>query len=187
MTHPDARSRRLPSASSAADRTVRRHKAPDMDLYHLEKQVWTDQDFEIMGWHDASVWSMLADSERFEFLIDIDYIFSWVHPAHRETYFKFWVSPATMVFENASDVRIDIESQQGSIEVMEFHREVIGPSPNGKFTQYKYKFECRQGRIELEATAFNMYVRRAPTCIDHQCLGLAARHGVSFSRSYGDA
>ena len=158
-----------------------------MDIYQPEKLVWTDQDFEIMGWHDASVWSMVADSESFEFLIDIDYIFNWVHPGPGETYFKFWVSPTTMVFENASDVRIDIESEQGCIEIMDFRRELIGPSPNGKFTQYKYKFECRQGEIELEATAFKMYVRRAPTLLDRQSFELVTRDGVSFSRTCSDA
>jgi hypothetical protein len=158
-----------------------------MDIYHPEKLVWSDQDFEVMGWRDASIWSMVADSENFEFLIDIDYIFNWVNPGPGETYFKFWISPATMVFQNASDVRIDIESQQGCIEVMDFQRELIGPSPNGRFTQYKYKFECRQGEIELEATGFQMYVRRAPSRLDHQSFELTTRNGVSFSRSYSDA
>lgn len=158
-----------------------------MDIYHPEKTVWSDQDFDVMGWHDASVWSMVADSDSFEFLIDIDYIFNWVDPSQGETYFKFWVSPATMVFKNASDVRIDIESQQGRIEILELRREQVGPSSNRKFTQYKFTFECQQGRIELQATSFKMYVRRAPALLKQQSYAFSVRNGVSFSRAYGDA
>jgi hypothetical protein len=158
-----------------------------MDIHHPEKLVWSEQDFDAMGWHDSTIWSMVGDSENFEFLIDLDYIFKWVHPCPGETYFKFWISPVTMVFENASDVRIDIESQQGCIEVTDLQRELIGPSPNGKFIQYKFKFECREGDIELESTGFRMYVRRPPALLERQSYELAARNGVSFSRTYSDA
>ncbi|HAS8178493.1 TPA: hypothetical protein I7671_22050, partial [Vibrio vulnificus] len=84
-----------------------------MSTFELEKEIWTEQDFNIMGWHDATIWSMTADSSKFEYLLDLDYIFQWVSPQENETYFKFWVSPVTMVFENAFDINLDIESQQG--------------------------------------------------------------------------
>jgi hypothetical protein len=166
---------------------VRRHKRPTMDIYHPEKLIWSHQDFATMGWHDARIWSTVADSENFEFLFDLDYIFNWVHPGPGETYFRFWVAPVTMVFENAGDVRIDIDSQQGCIEVADFHLEQIEPSPNGKFTQYRSKFECQEGSIELQSTGFKMYVRRPPTLMSSQSFQLAARNGVSFSRTYSDA
>lgn len=88
-----------------------------MSAYDLEKEIWTEADFKVMGWHDASIWSMVSNAAQFEYLIDLDYIFKWVNPKENETYFKFWVAPVTMVFENASAVKIDIESQQGLIEV----------------------------------------------------------------------
>lgn len=158
-----------------------------MDIYRPEKVVWSHDDFEIMGWHDATIWSMVADTESFEFLIDLDYIFKWVHPAAGETYFKFWVAPVTMVFENAGDVRMDLSSQQGRIEVADFHLEQLGPSPNGKFTLYRNRFECQEGRIELQSTGFRMYVRRPPSLMRSQSFELGARNYVSFSRTYSDA
>ena len=130
---------------------------------------------------------MYADTAAFEFLIDLDYIFSWVEPKAGETYFKFWVAPVTMVFENASDVKVNIESQQGSIEVAEFHRELLGPSPNGKFTQYAYRFECQEGGISLEATGFKMHVRQAPSLLSSQSLEIGRRNGISFAKITSDA
>lgn len=57
--------------------------------FALEKPIWDDRDFEVMGWHDATIWSMCADRAAFEFLIDLDYISRWVEPKAGETYFKF--------------------------------------------------------------------------------------------------
>lgn len=136
-----------------------------MDAYLPEKLIWSDQDFAVMGWHDVTLWSMVASPDSFEFFVDLDYIFNWVHPGPDEIYFKFWVAPVTMVFDNASDVRININSQQGRIEIAELHREYVGPSPNGKYIQYRFKFDCQEGEIELEATGFKMYIRRPPALL----------------------
>jgi hypothetical protein len=94
-----------------------------MAAHQPAKWIWTDNDFDAMGWHDATLWAMLADPERFEFLVDLDYIFEWVKPAPEETYYKFWIAPVTMIFENAHTVKLDIESSQGTIEVADLHRE----------------------------------------------------------------
>jgi len=110
-----------------------------MNKYDLEKAVWSEKEFKTMGWHDATIWSMLANSEEYEYLLDLDYIFKWVEPIENEKYFKFWVSPVTMVFENAHEIRIDIESPQGIIEISELHMENPQPTPNGKFTEHTYR------------------------------------------------
>jgi hypothetical protein len=154
-----------------------------MDAYTLDKAVWTDDDFDVMGWHDATIWSMLADTEAFEFMLDLDYIFKWVHPAEGEQYFTFWVAPVTMVFENVHAVKIDIESQQGSIEVADFHREDFQPTPNGKLTDNLYRFECQEGEISLRASSYRMYVRRSPVLLTGQSAGLEERNGISFGRT----
>ena len=154
-----------------------------MTEFRLEKLLWDDTDFDVMGWHDATIWSMCADTERFEYLVDLDYIFNWVDPGPDETYYKFWVSPVTMVFENASNVRIDLESQQGSIEIADLHREMLGPSPNGKYIQYNFRFECQEGAVSLQGTGYRMHVRRPPSLLGFQSFSLSARGGISFSRN----
>jgi hypothetical protein len=153
-----------------------------MSAYDLEKELWSEKDFKSMGWHDASIWSMVSSAEKFEYLFDLDYIFKWVDPKDNETYFKFWVAPVTMVFENAFDIKIDIKSQQGLIEVAALHMENPELTPNGKFTSHNYRFECQEGEISLKSTGFKMYVRQQPKLIEGQSLELEARGGVNFGR-----
>ncbi|TWF33683.1 hypothetical protein FHW36_112124 [Chitinophaga polysaccharea] len=45
--------------------------------YELEKSIWTEEDFEVMSWHDSQIYKM-ALKEDLEF--DIDYIFKWNQP-----------------------------------------------------------------------------------------------------------
>ena len=152
-----------------------------MDRYRLDKRVWDDNDFAAMGWHDATVWSMLPNPDRFEFLLDLDYIFEWVREGERGL--KFWVSPATMVFESAHGLEIDIESSHGGIQIDALYREEPEVTPNGKFTQHTYRFECHEGGFSVKAIGFRMFVRRAPVLLEDQRLSLAQRGGVSFERS----
>lgn len=134
-----------------------------------------------MGWHDATIWSMVASPETFEFMLDLDYIFKWVDPAPGQTYYKFWVAPVTMVFENAHSIDIDVQSQQGTIEIADLHKEEPTLTPNGKFTQHTYRFECQEGHVSLKSTGFKLIVRQAPTLLQHQSFSLEERRGVSFS------
>jgi hypothetical protein len=47
----------------------------NVETFKLEKPIWTEEDFEIMGWHDSKVWGLLANPDEWEYLIDLDYIF----------------------------------------------------------------------------------------------------------------
>ena len=153
-----------------------------METYELEKPIWTQDDFETMGWHDAKMWGMLANPDEWEYLIDLDYIFKWVHPKEGKEYFKFWVAPVTMVFENAYDVKLDIESRQGEIEVADLHMENARKAKNRKFTEYTFRFECQEGEITLSATGYIMYVRKKPRLLQDQSIGYKERGGVDFGR-----
>ena len=150
--------------------------------YTLEKAIWTDEDFAVMSFHDVRIRSWLADEERFELMFDLDYLFQWVHPDVGETYFRFWIAPVTLVFEDVHDVRIDVSSAQGALEIDRFHREEPTPTPNGVRVERKYVFSCQEGEISLVATGYAMYVRRAPILWPRQQLALEERGGVSFAR-----
>ena len=158
-----------------------------MERYQLEKAIWGEGDFTEMGWHDVTVWSMLAAPETYEFVFDLDYIFKWLNPAEGETYFRFWVAPATMVFENVNDVKINIESPQGSIEIFDLKCGDPISTPNGLCTQQTYRFECQEGEVSLQATGFKMYVRRPPVLISRQKLNINDRGGISFEREVKQA
>jgi hypothetical protein len=150
--------------------------------FQLQKPIWTADDFEVMDWHDSRVWAMVADEEKFEFAMDLDYIFKWVHPGPGETYFKFWVAPVTMVFENAYDISIEINSSQGRIQVDHLHCEDAKPTPNGALIDYLYRFECQEGELSLRATGYRLYVRAAPRLTQRQCFALEDRGGISVER-----
>ena len=137
-----------------------------------------------MGWHDNTIWSMLANIDDYEYLIDLDYIFKWVSPKKEEACFNFWVAPVTMVFGNAHDVKINIESPQGYIEIEGFHMKNPTLTPNGKVTEHTYRFDCQEGEILLKATGYKMYVRQKPKLLQGQCFDLKERNGVSFGREF---
>lgn len=153
-----------------------------MESGELEKSVWTEQDYEVMGWHDCRLWAMVADIDAFEFSLDLDYIFKWVQPGPGETYFKFWVCPVTMVFENAHRVSINIESQQGFIEIDHLHREEESKLEHGRLTEHLYRFECQEGQVSLRATGYKMFVRQPPRLTQGQYLDIKVRGGISVEK-----
>lgn len=121
-----------------------------MEHYNLEKTLWTDQDYDHMGWHDCRIHTMAADLNAFEFALDIDYIFEWVHPNDGEHYFSFWISPVTMVFENAFSITIAIDSQQGEIEINNLVQDTIQQDEHSRIIKtYRYQIECQEGEIAL--------------------------------------
>jgi hypothetical protein len=153
-----------------------------MSSYVLEKEVWSESDFTEMGWHDSIVYSSVANPDDFEYLLDLDYIFQWVHPKEDGKSFKFWVAPVTMVFDNVSSIQLDIESEQGYVQVSNLGISDPQKTPNGKFTTHAYRFECQEGIISLRATGYRMFVREHPKLLGSQFFGLKERGGVSFSR-----
>ncbi|WP_444915408.1 hypothetical protein ACJJI5_03940 [Microbulbifer sp. EKSA008] len=158
-----------------------------MHTYELKKKIWSENDFSIMGWHDSKIWGFLADTENFEFMIDLDYIFQWIHPRKGETYFKFWVAPVTMVFENAYDILLDIESRQGELEVADLHMVNERKTKNGRFDEHDFRFDCQEGEFKISATGFKMYVRKAPILQSRKALNYKLRGGINFSREYSSS
>lgn len=158
---------------------------PTEEKYELEKPVWTAADFEVMGWHDATIWSMAVVGEKFELLFDIDYILRWVHPVPPEQYFSFWVSPATLVFEGVQNIKIDIEIDAiQHMEIADIHRvdHIIKPSKD--LNIWKWTIELQQGSIEFYASGYTQYFRRHPSLGRGQVLDLDERGGISFDRNY---
>jgi hypothetical protein len=153
-----------------------------MESDKIEKIVWTEADFDKMGWHDAHIWGMIANPDEFEYLIDMDYIFEWINPKEDEEYYKFLISPVTMVFENAYDIRFDIESQNGEIEISDLYMENSRKTKNGNLIEHTFRFECQQGNISLIATGFKMYVRQNPILLNKQSFDFKERGGINFER-----
>jgi len=158
--------------------------------YPMEKWVWTEADFERMGWHDSQVHALAFSPETSELLLDIDYIFEWIHPEPSETYFKFWTAPATLIFENVYDVDFIIGSYSGGLEIDGIKREDGRQPRNAPYIRHDlerlWTIDCQEGEIKLRSAGYTQYIRAAPQ-FGRQKLELSARGGCSFKRGRTDA
>ena len=114
--------------------------------------------------------------------MDIDYIFKWMEAGKK---YKFWVSPCTLVFENAYDIIIDIESSSGGLDIDDIIRDNPQKPKNADFikreTEFDWIVETQQGAISFKSVCFKQYVRQTPKLLNSQFIGLTDRGGVSFS------
>jgi hypothetical protein len=157
------------------------------DTYTLEKQLWTDADFDVMGWHDSLVHA-ISFGRNDQLVLDIDYIFEWVHPKEGETNFKFWIAPCTLIFEDVYNIAFDLEvsvPQDLAIDdiVKSESKVVLGD----QLTEHSsWTIETLNGDISFNATGYKQYVRRQPQLVDAQELDMSSRGGISFSTSFTD-
>lgn len=157
-----------------------------MEQYQPEKWIWTEADFDTMGWHDSAVHGVSFLPDQFELAFDIDYIFQWVDRAADETYFNFWVAPATLVFKSVYDVRFDFELDFAEgLEISDIKRTDNRPvnSDNPLAGQdWRWNIETHQGDITLRATSYEQFIRLLPSFGRQQTVESARRGGVSFFR-----
>src|SRR3954468_3521984 len=95
-------------------------------VYTLEKALYTDADFAAMGWHDNHVHAVAFGHDAHELSLDIDYILKWEQPPIGDQYYHFWISPATLVFEDVVELSLQHEFYTGvcilSVEREEYRK-----------------------------------------------------------------
>lgn len=153
--------------------------------YALEKSLWTDEDFDRMGWHDARVWALGFIAEEFEFLLDLDYILQWVGPTDGDAHYRFWTVPATLVFENVTELQIELEPF-ADLSLDAITRADPGVPLNaahiGKDRDWRYDLDFHAGGIRLRSAGYKQYLRGPAVLTRTQHLPLAERGGISFAR-----
>ena len=160
------------------------------DVYQLTKTLWTHDDFDEMGWHDVVIHAITFQPEKYEFILDIDYIFAWVEPEPPSPGFSFWVAPATLVFENTWDFRAELSDHLGfqiGLQMQGITRKVGRAPKTPAFvntqTGWTWTIELVQGEISFSASGFSQYIRRNPIRVSSQQFSLQERGGISFERS----
>ncbi len=138
-----------------------------------------------MGWHDSHIYA-ISFGEEFQFKLDIDYIFQWIHPKANETYFNFWIAPCTLIFENVWDLRFDIFiSSDIELEIDDVRRENAREARNAAYiekkTEYDWTIETHQGDITFKSVGFTQYVRMRPVMTSSQVLLPEVRGEISFN------
>ena len=148
----------------------------------LSKSVWSDADFEQMGWHDATIHGLYVqqtDAVLPRLLLDLDYIVRWVHPLSPEKYFNFWVSPATLVFEDVWDLEGDLgfKGLSPDLEIDTVHR----LTPDGDRQDLSlWHVEGHAFDLRFRASGYRQYFRRPPRLVSRYRLPPALRGGCSF-------
>jgi hypothetical protein len=156
-----------------------------VEQYQVEKWIWTDADFDVMGWHDSNIYAVAFYPENFEFALDIDYIFQWIHPAENETYFKFWVTPATLVFEYVYDLKFNVVRLDGGLEIDYIERTEPKKIEAGDFVgrnEWLWTIGTHQGEISLRAIGYKQYIRKKPVFGKSQTVESSVRGEISFHR-----
>jgi hypothetical protein len=150
----------------------------------LQKRVFTEADFDQMGWHDATVWAIGFLSGSYELVLDIDYILKWMPPAANDENHRFWLAPATLVFHNVYGLSFDVEFPfDVSIDQVE-RRDPATPrnaTAVGKSTEWTWILTFPAGTISLRSTGFTQYIRRRPVLVTQQTFSLEGRGGTTFA------
>jgi hypothetical protein len=150
------------------------------DGFQTEKMLFTEQDFDTMGWHDNPIHAFAFGPADREVSFDIDYIFKWEQPLPGEKYFRFWISPATLVFENLFDLKIKHDAYAG-LTILGIEREES--KKEGVFLpmkSWKWKIDCVEASWEFYATGYRQLIRKPPVLFGQQRLSLEQRQGYSF-------
>jgi hypothetical protein len=159
------------------------------EKFKLDKSIWTHEDFEEMGWHDANIYGLTIekseDTWTADFLLDIDYIFKWVHPIPPTQTFTFWVAPCTLIFKECFDLHIDFQTDGGCLDLMEiadlYLKSKIEQETN-KFV-YEWSIELQKGKMNIKSYGLEQIVRKHPIHVQGQVLTLDERGGINFGRT----
>ncbi|MFD4927227.1 hypothetical protein ACFWNE_38765 [Streptomyces goshikiensis] len=152
----------------------------------LSKSVWSDADFEAMGWHDATVHGLSVQPTNDilpRFLLDLDYIVRWVHPVPPATHFSFWISPATLAFEGVFDLQGDLDFQGSAVdlEIDGVHR-LVPDDARPDFSHVPlWHIEGHAFDVKFRASGFRQYFRQAPRLVSRQVLPYDERGGCAFT------
>ncbi|ANL27284.1 hypothetical protein AMC90_CH01425 [Rhizobium phaseoli] len=135
----------------------------------IEKEIWTAEDFDAMGWHDCRLYSVSLPNENFEFRIDIDYIFKWERQG--DLFTGFWVSECDLTFHHVSDFKIAIEPENTIPTIIsDIMRENARPTHSGELSLWDYEIRLDKGVISFSATGFTQKLRSQPVFSDTQDL-----------------
>lgn len=179
-----------------------------MPLYpQADRRVWTDDDFEIMYWHDATVHAVAVESAQQDrhawltrkradslareirgadrLLLDLDYALGddfepGDELGRTKDWPSFWMSPATLVFEDIADL-------EGEVGLNIVHRgqlalDTVSRSEPADDGRRSWSLRGHTFRLTFSACGYRMFVRREPVLVAARTfLAVEERGGLSFA------
>jgi hypothetical protein len=154
----------------------------------LGRAVWTDADFDQMGWHDVRVHAIGFFEDDLEtpaeLALDIDYIVRWIDPEPPDEYFTFDIAPATLVFSDVWGLEGELQAFQRTLLTIDG---IERGEPESELQEQKgmRPWTVTAGEVELRfvARGFSQHFRARPILAGHrQWLTGDERGGYSFER-----
>lgn len=143
-----------------------------LENYDLEKWIWTEADFDVMGWHDCPIYAMKFDGNL---SFDLDYLFKWNEPEVEGMPFTFWISPATLIFEDVTLFKVNfITDFVNGLEIYEISKSAVENTT-------EWTLETQEGNIIIRSKGFKQVIRRKPTLQFNQCISHEERGENYFS------
>ena len=140
--------------------------------YELEKKIWTDNDFNKMGWHDNHIYKIRL-TEDLE--LDIDYVLQWNKPDIEGLPFTFWVAPSTLIFKKIKNLTLEFAT---GFEYT-FIIEEIEKTKNGNL----WTIITRQGDFQFTCDGYEQFIRQDPFFEFEQTISYTKRYGHSIDRT----
>jgi hypothetical protein len=161
------------------------------DIAQLSKCVWTDADFEQMGWHDANMYAIAVvphfvdDGEGWgsDVMIDLDYIVKWIEVGKgRKASFHFAVAPATLVFKDVRGFEAEFLVSGGADDQNQLHDIIkLPPSDEPDERPGDPQWIIEGVTDTFTAAGFSQHFRAQPTYSLRQQLQMEQRGGISFA------
>ncbi|MCE7057189.1 hypothetical protein LZF95_21085 [Algoriphagus sp. AGSA1] len=134
------------------------------------KEIWTELDFEDMGWHDCHIHAISFPNEELEMSFDIDYLFKW-ELDDKSNLYKFWVSPCILFFYNVINLKIDIDFQNAiGLDILDINKKNLRLSADKKTNLWDFEIATDKGLIKFESSGYKQVVKNEPICSESQIL-----------------
>ena len=134
------------------------------------KEIWSEADFEQMGWHDSHIHAISFPNKDLELSLDIDYLFKSI-PDDTSSLYNFWVSPCILLFFNVLNLKISIDFQNTiGLDILDINRLNPRLSPNGKMTLWDFEIVTDKGYIKFESSGYRQVVKKQPILSQSQVL-----------------
>jgi hypothetical protein len=146
--------------------------------FELEKRIWTEKDFEQMGWHHATVYGLRLNNDL---ELDIDYIFRWNKPDLEGFPFTFWVAPATLVFKNIKNLKLDLEINPDKLLINGIEINDIERTQKGHTSHWI--IITHQGDFEFESDGYEQFIRQEPSLEFGPNISFIVRNGFSLEKT----
>lgn len=147
----------------------------------MADQVWTDQNFEKMSWHDNHVHALRIIEGAHglgELDLDLDYILEWIRNAEG---YKFRIIPVSLRFLEVTNLRVSLDYATPTAALGPFSIHAIERRSEARERYvaqvWKILINWPHGEIVFEAKGFEQRACGAAVLSESQCLRPEKRAG----------